>query len=204
MQRITDRIYIGNSHDAMNAPAMKKIGITAMLNVAHDLDCCTHEDVLSFKCGLTDGPWPFNTTGAVAAVKLLRSLQVQYRTLVYDHTGLSRSPFIVSLALEWAGWEGLFRKLGTNNKGMEIQPWMRDVFKEMSYETPGFPVRRKIQRTIGWGSGEIDAEYFDFQETVTSTRPKVLILSDTLPGRTIIIENMGIRHLRKMLEEIEE
>ena len=58
MNQVTDSIWIGNSGDAKNSKGLLNKGITAVLNVAVDLDYneYMHKDILYRKCGLVDGP----------------------------------------------------------------------------------------------------------------------------------------------------
>jgi protein-tyrosine phosphatase len=95
MNKITDNIFLGNATDARDAEALKANGITAILNVAIDLDYFPPTGIAYFKVGMTDGK--NNPNGMyLNAVATLKSLLGRYKVLVHCHEGRSRSPSVVA------------------------------------------------------------------------------------------------------------
>lgn len=100
MELIADRIYLGNSHDAINS-SNGIDHITAILNVAIDLDIPLPKDPNKkyFKSGIIDGGG--NTPEQMkASVKALFDLWTAGETiLIHCHAGMSRSPTILAIFL---------------------------------------------------------------------------------------------------------
>lgn len=93
MKFISKRVAIGDSDDAKNEKHLRLSGITAILNVAFDLES-EPTQLVSRKAGLISGPG--NTTNMIqeavdTAVKLL---EVHDRILIYGHNGVTRAPLV--------------------------------------------------------------------------------------------------------------
>ena len=104
MDKITDNLYIGNSYDALHSKSiLKAAGITAILNVAKDLDnpFLSPNNFSLHKVGLGDGSG--NTEeNLLGAIKTLHSLLSEgHRVLIHCHEGRSRSSSVVAAYL-WA------------------------------------------------------------------------------------------------------
>jgi protein-tyrosine phosphatase len=96
MDQISDKIFIGNSQEAQKPHLLHRAGITAILNVALDLDYPNQEDFLCHKHGLVDGPGN-SVADMKAAVDCLANLLAHGHTvLVHCHVGMSRSPTVVA------------------------------------------------------------------------------------------------------------
>lgn len=99
---VTDNIAIGNSQEASDIDVLKDNGITAVLNVAIDLDIIYQqkrngEFVIEYhKIGLIDGPGNKDTTMLAAVYMLEQLLENHDRVLVNCHGGISRSVAVVA------------------------------------------------------------------------------------------------------------
>jgi len=107
MDFVTHQIAIGGRTDAQNYDHLQSQKITAVLNVAWDLDIVypsrspnTHAFVLEYqKVGLIDGPGNRPET-LMAAVWMLGQLTERHeRILVHCHAGVSRSTTVTALHL---------------------------------------------------------------------------------------------------------
>lgn len=117
MNQITDNIWIGDSHDARNAEALRAAGITAILNVAHDL-----RDVLGWPefhlahCGLIDGPGNRLEHYVAAVNQLIAFIKDGHRVLIHCHAGHSRSVSVAIMYLDreskfgWEHWRAYIRE----------------------------------------------------------------------------------------------
>ena len=107
MDFITDRIAIGNRHEAADIDMLEENDITAVLNVAYDLDICYPSMSLSpyrfaieyHKVGLIDGPGNEINTLAAAVYTLAQILERHEKVFVHCHAGISRSTTVVSIYL---------------------------------------------------------------------------------------------------------
>lgn len=100
MNRITERIWIGDSHDARNITALKEHDIRYLLNCAEDLPSRLHWEhgIRSFHCGLCDGE--NHPSLYLAAIHILESIHDgDNRVLVHCHEGRSRSVYVVACYL---------------------------------------------------------------------------------------------------------
>lgn len=114
MIEITPHLWIGSSGDAEHAN-LSEVGITALLNVAHDLEGKRgHSDGLLYaQCGLMDGPGNVIAVyhAAVLMLSVLRnktSRDEGRKVLVYDHNGSSNAVAAVIMYLHVTrrmGWE---------------------------------------------------------------------------------------------------
>jgi len=104
---ITDRIAIGNRHEAIDVEMLQENGITAVLNVAYDLDLrlpsldsSPHRFEIEYhKVGLIDGFGNEATTLAAAVYMFAQILNRHKKVFVHCHAGISRSTTVVSLYL---------------------------------------------------------------------------------------------------------
>ena len=107
MDFITDRIAIGNRHEAADIEMLQANSITAVLNVAYDLDLrypnldsSPYRFAIEYhKVGLIDGPGNEATTLAAAVYVLAQLLARHKRVFVHCHAGISRSTTVVSTYL---------------------------------------------------------------------------------------------------------
>ena len=105
ISQITEHLFIGNANDACYFTGLNNLGITSILNVAHDLNdpyldsTGLHTHIRFFKVGLTDGS--ANRGGHYTIAKnLLKDLIMHGdKVLVHCHEGRSRSAFITTMAL---------------------------------------------------------------------------------------------------------
>ena len=107
MDFITDRIAIGNRHEAADIEMLQANGITAVLNVAYDLDIrlpsldsSPYRFAIEYhKVGLIDGFGNEATTLAAAVYMLAQILDRHKKVFVHCHAGISRATTVVSLYL---------------------------------------------------------------------------------------------------------
>ena len=107
MDFITDRIAIGNRHEAADIEMLQANDITAVLNVAYDLDIrypnfdsSPYRFAIEYhKVGLIDGAGNEATTLAAAVYMLAQILDRHKKVFVHCHAGISRSTTVVSLYL---------------------------------------------------------------------------------------------------------
>lgn len=97
MIRLTDELWIGVSNDAYLEKReqivkacnnLKSVGVTAILNVAHDLRCSLGwPDFECAQVGIVDGPGN-EISGYCAAILALVSLRRKHdKVIIYDHDG---------------------------------------------------------------------------------------------------------------------
>jgi protein-tyrosine phosphatase len=96
MHQVRDKIFLGNSQDAQRPHLLHQAGVTAILNVASDLDTTNQEDFLVHKHGLVDGPGNSSEEMKAAIHCLDNLLAYGHTVLVHCHMGMSRSPTIVA------------------------------------------------------------------------------------------------------------
>ena len=128
MTKITEMIWLGNSHDAEHAD-LNANGIGAILNVAHDLEGKRgwRDGVEYAQCGLVDGPGNTMASYHAAVLKLAALVRGGRRTLVHCHKGQSRSPAVVIMYLNleqklgWDHWRNVIAELRSEvNEGEEF------------------------------------------------------------------------------------
>ena|SRR3990167_6559422 len=95
--RAFDNVWIGCSQSARNYSAIKREGITAILNVAEDLDDPEYVDILQDKVGLYDGPSNTREQIMKAVIKLEEMCSKGHTVLVHCHEGKSRSVKVVAI-----------------------------------------------------------------------------------------------------------
>ena|ERR1019366_6161963 len=111
MTKITPDIWLGDSKDAESAD-LKKDGIGAMLNVAHDLQCKRgwSDGIEYAQCGLVDGPGNTMASYHAALLKLCALVCGGRKTLVVDHVAGGRAVAVAIMGLHamrrmgWAHW----------------------------------------------------------------------------------------------------
>lgn len=119
MDFVTDRIAVGSRFDAADYPRLREDGMTAVLNVAWDLDIvypCPSDEPHMFaieyqKVGLIDGPGNLPET-LMAAVWMLGQLAERHdRILVHCHAGVSRSATVTALHIATTDGESFLESL---------------------------------------------------------------------------------------------
>ena len=101
MTEITDRIYIGNIHDALDKSQITGNNITGILSLSMPLDYQPHTDVFA-KVRLYDG----KENPLASYLLAVKTLDTMLKTtvgnvLVHCTEGRSRCPFIVACYLSW-------------------------------------------------------------------------------------------------------
>lgn len=121
MTKITDYIWIGDSTDAEESD-LRKHGVTAILCVAHDLQCRRgwSDGILYAQCGLVDGPGSNLAAYHSAVLQLVSIVSAGRKVMVVDHVAGGRAVAVTIMALHVGhsklGWE---HWLGIINEKME-------------------------------------------------------------------------------------
>jgi len=104
MKKITEQIWIGDSHDARNLDALRSEGITNILNVAEDLSPTLGwpNGIRHYHIGLTDGSGN-DSMLYFSAILCLGAIIRSGKCLVHCHEGRSRSAFIIAFHLLKSG-----------------------------------------------------------------------------------------------------
>ena len=119
MTKITDCIWIGNSHDAGHPQPLKDVGIDAILNCAHDLfgPYGWNAGFHYAQCGMVDGPGNPPMAYQSAVLQLASLVALGKKVLVHCHKGESRSVAVVIAYLNttdnkgWDHWRNVIRSL---------------------------------------------------------------------------------------------
>ncbi len=99
IKKFSDHVFVCGANEILDKESLKNMGVTAVLNVAFEVNDPAYEDFLMTKVGLTDDR--FNTEDQKAmAVDTLKTLLDQGKTvMVHCMAGASRSPYIAARAL---------------------------------------------------------------------------------------------------------
>jgi len=142
MNKITDQIWLGNSHDSRDLGGLKAAGIKAVLNMAWDLDCAFghHQGLTVAKCGLADGPG--NELAAYyAGVSMLSALvKSSAPVLVHCHMGRSRSAVTVMMFLnvhDRAGFDHWRDYVKARRPQIDPHPAHREIWDRMDFDALG-------------------------------------------------------------------
>lgn len=135
MDRVGDNVYLGNWREARIPELLYSVGVTAILNVAHDHTDPPMDEITFFKCGLVDGSWPKNSVSFPAAVKVLDWL-LRARQTVFVHciNGINRAPFVIAYQAALAKgstWKEEFTKIQRIRPTVTVKPWMDELDKEI-------------------------------------------------------------------------
>ncbi len=201
MDKITDKIFIGNSSDANDLWQLGKNGIMAILNVALDLDTAINPHVLSLKAGLEDGLNAKNKTALDMAVSEIKFLvDHEFIVLVCCHDGVDRSPFVVANYLaekNKSDWKKEFAFIQTIRPQTQIRDWMVDlvpvepaqnenkVFDMAAFmvvKDDVFYVDMALKSVIPYVKGV----YIQDQMSVDGTYEKVLQMKEEYPGKIVV------------------
>ena len=105
MDKILDRIWIGDWHDGANLQARKETVINVVLNVAKELDDPTWEGEVYLKVSLDDcEPLPPEKLKQCVDF-VMEHLRKKHRILVHCAAGASRSVAIVMCVMYESGWD---------------------------------------------------------------------------------------------------
>lgn len=100
INQITENLFVGSSLAARDKKILDENNITAVVNVAKDLNDPWFDGIKSFKVGLMDGDSPENAGQYVRAWAVVASLiRAGERVLVHCHEGRSRSCAVAAIAL---------------------------------------------------------------------------------------------------------
>lgn len=98
MNKIRDNLYIGNASDPKNTEQLNKAGITAILNVAYEVDDPVYfpHQFSCVKVGLSDSNKNTVKMRQLAIDTLVRLLEHGDNVLVHCAAGQSRAVFVAS------------------------------------------------------------------------------------------------------------
>jgi protein-tyrosine phosphatase len=101
MSKITEKLFVGNSHSARDLEMLRRNGITAIVNVAKDLSDPWFDGIRAYKIGLMDGDSEENKGNISLAAGLIQELiENELATvLVHCHEGRSRSCLVAAVAM---------------------------------------------------------------------------------------------------------
>ena len=101
MNKIRNNLYVGNAKDATNATYLKKEKITAILNVAYEVNDPIYSitDIRTHKVGLADSSDNSKPVRQLAIDTLKSLLQAKEKVLVHCGAGQSRAVFVTCFAL---------------------------------------------------------------------------------------------------------
>lgn len=127
MKKLRENVYIGGYRDVLDARELKAMGITAILNVAYEIDdpAMYPAEIRYLKVGLTDSNENHNYMKRLA-VDLMEEMMNQGETvLVHCAAGLSRSVFVGVMAVarkEDKEWTEIFKELKNEHPFAMIGP----------------------------------------------------------------------------------
>ena len=97
---VTDKLILGHSDNARDTKTLIKHGVTAMLNVAKDLDLESQPIIYYQKMGLDINAFHISTTLLENVVGfVLELLQVHPKVLIFCHSGVYRAPAVIGAVL---------------------------------------------------------------------------------------------------------
>ena len=97
---VTDKLILGHSDNARDTKTLIKHGVTAMLNVARDLDLESQPIIFYQKMGLDINAFHISTTLLDNVVRfVLELLQVHPKVLIFCHSGVYRAPIVIAAVL---------------------------------------------------------------------------------------------------------
>ncbi len=142
MDFITERIAIGNRHEAADLDMLQKQDIDAVLNVAYDLDISYFDssqytyrfDIEYHKVGLIDEEGNQATTLAAAVYILAQLLERRNKVLVHCHAGISRSSTVVSTYLahtEGISFDDAFSIVSAHRPEVNPHKSLRELAKSL-------------------------------------------------------------------------
>lgn len=125
------KLFIGNSSDARNLDAIKANNISAILNVAEDLNINIQypDGVRLYRVGMSDGMNNPRDLFYAAVLTLRGLLEKGYTVLVHCHQGRSRSPSVVAAMLAIEEGKTFSEKLSEIKKARSLvnpEPGMID------------------------------------------------------------------------------
>ena len=142
MKKIRDNIYIGGYKDVGDGREMRAMGITAVLNVAYELDdpAMYPTEVRYVKVGLSDSSENKDYMKALAVSTLVQMLQEGEIVLVHCAAGLSRSVYAAAMAMaviDGKDWHDTFAEIQKEHPFALMGPlfhgenvWYRDEEEE--------------------------------------------------------------------------
>jgi len=105
MDKILDRVWLGDWHDGQNLQARKERIINVVLNLAEELDDPTWEGEAYKKVGFKDGE-PIPHEKIKEAVEFIHEhMKKKHRILIHCAAGASRAPTILIAYMYECGWD---------------------------------------------------------------------------------------------------
>lgn len=92
-------LFIASGHAARTESIIKEHAITAVVNVAQDLNDPWYPNLLSIKIGLTDGAANLTSSYSLAMNTIIILLEQGHRVLLHCHEGRSRTAAIATLVV---------------------------------------------------------------------------------------------------------
>lgn len=124
MRFLTDRIAVGGLDAFHDIAELKRQGITAVLNVAAKTQPDVRGTGLMYACmPLHDNHENARHLMVAAAAALAGLLQTDGKVLVCCQSGLSRSPAVVAITMDWTP-EHLRRKDPLARVSAEMERWL--------------------------------------------------------------------------------
>ena len=142
MVKLRDNLYLGGYKDIGDGREMRALGVTAVLNVAYELDDppMYPTEVRYAKVGLADSSENKDYMKALAVSTLVQMLTEGEVVFVHCAAGLSRSVYAAAMALaliENKDWHDTFDEIKKENPFALIGPlfhgenvWYRDEEEE--------------------------------------------------------------------------
>ena len=128
MTEIQPNLFIGSAGDAGHVDSLRKHGITAILNVADDVNDRKYPGFIWRKVGLNDHHTETNPRRVNEAMGRLAWLLCSGETvLIHCFRGHNRAPYVVSRLLGEDMWRRVFEDIRELRPEAFIKPWMEKI-----------------------------------------------------------------------------
>ena len=131
ISKITEQIYVGDSRSAREEHILRDNGITAVVNMAKDLNDPWFPGIKSYKIGLMDGPDPDNYVGyylgASTCLEIL-FLGPEEKILIHCHEGRSRSAAIACIVMAEL-WDYTLEEAEERLKGKRPEIYIKEAHR---------------------------------------------------------------------------